>query len=35
MKGGNQTGPTAHKIGFTFGLNSTKCPSQVKEFKKI
>ena len=31
MKRGNQTGPTAHKTGFTFGLNSTKCPPQVKE----
>ena len=31
MKGGNQTEPTAHKTGFTFGLNSTKCPPQVKE----
>ena len=26
MKGGNQTEPTAYKTGFTFGLNSTKCP---------
>ena len=31
MRGGNQTEPTAHKTGFTFGLNSTKCPPQVKE----
>ena len=31
MKGGNQTEPTAHKTGFTFGLNSTKCPPQVKQ----
>ena len=31
MTGGNQTEPTAHKTGFTFGLNSTKCPPQVKE----
>ena len=31
MKGGNQTEPTAHKTGFTFGLNSTKCPPKVKE----
>ena len=31
MKGGNQTEPTAYKTGFTFGLNSTKCPSYVKE----
>ena len=28
---GNQTEPTAHKAGFTFGLNSSKCPPQVKE----
>ena len=26
MKDGNQTEPTAHKTGFTFGLNGTKCP---------
>ena len=31
MKGGNQAEPTAHKTGFKFGLNSTKCPPQVKE----
>ena len=31
MKGGNQTEPTAQKTGFTFGVNSTKCPPQVKE----
>ena len=31
MKGGNQTVPTAHKTGFTLGLNSTKCPPQLKE----
>ena len=31
MKGGNQTEPTAHKTGLTFGLNSNKCPPQVKE----
>ena len=31
MKGGNQTEPTTYKTGLTFGLNSTKCPSQVKE----
>ena len=31
MKGGSQTEPTAHKTGFTFGLNSTNCPAQVKE----
>ena len=31
MKGGNETEPTTHKTGFTFGLNSTKCPPQVKE----
>ena len=31
MKGGHQTEPAAHKTGFTFGLNSTKCPPQVKE----
>ena len=28
---GNQTEPTAHKAGFPFGLNSSKCPPQVKE----
>ena len=31
MKGRNQSEPTAYKTGFTFGLNSTKCPPQVKE----
>ena len=31
MKGRNQTESTAHKTGFAFGLNSTKCPPQVKE----
>ena len=31
MKGGHQTEPAAHKTGFTFGLNSTECPPQVKE----
>ena len=31
MKGGNQTEPTTHKTGLTFGLNSTKCPPQLKE----
>ena len=31
MKGGNQTEPTAHKALFTFGLNSSKCPPQLKE----
>ena len=31
MKGGNQTEPTAHKTGFTFDLNSTKYPPQVKQ----
>ena len=31
MKGENQTESTAHKTGFTFGLNSTKCPPKVKE----
>ena len=31
MKGENQTESTAHKTGFTFGLNSTKFPLQVKE----
>ena len=31
MKGGNQTDPTTHKTGLTFGINSAKCPPQVKE----
>ena len=31
MKERNQTEPTAHKTGFIFALNSTKCPPQVKE----
>ena len=31
MKGGNQTLPAAHKTGFTFDLNNTKFPPQVKE----
>ena len=31
MKGGNQTEPTTHKTGLAFGLNSTKCPPQLKE----
>ena len=31
VKGGNQTEPTAHKALFTFGLNSSKCPPQLKE----
>lgn len=31
MKSGHQTEPMAIKIGLTFDLNSTKCPSQVKE----
>ena len=31
MQRGNQTEPTAHKAGFPFGLNSSKCPPQVKE----
>ena len=31
INGENQTKPTAHKTGFTFGLNSTKCPPQVKD----
>ena len=26
VQGGNQTEPTAHKAGFTFGLNSSKYP---------
>ena len=30
MKGRNRTEPTGHKTGFTFGLNSTKYPPQVK-----
>ena len=30
MKGGNQTEPTTHKTELTFGLNSTKCPPQLK-----
>ena len=35
MKGGNQTEPTAHKTGFTFGLNSTKCPPQEKRVNAV
>ena len=31
MKCGNETEPATHKIELTFGLNSTKCPLQVKE----
>ena len=31
VKGGNQTDPTTHKTGLTFGINSAKCPPQVKE----
>ena len=31
FKGGNQTEPAVHKTGLTFGLNSTKCPPQVKD----
>ena len=31
MKGGNQTDPTTHETGLTFGLNSAKCARQVKE----
>ena len=31
MKGENQIEPTTHKTGLTFGLNSTKCPPQIKE----
>ena len=31
MKGRNHTEPTTHKTGLTFGLNSAKCPPQVKE----
>ena len=31
MKGGNETEATAHKTGFTFGLDSTKCSPQVKD----
>ena len=37
MKDGNQTEPPTLKTGLTFGLNSAKCPPQVKElvaFKK-
>ena len=37
MKDGNVTEPTTLKTGLTFGLNSAKCPPQVKElvaFKK-
>ena len=30
MKGGNQT-DLPHKTGLTFGINSAKCPPQVKE----
>ena len=30
MKGENQTEPTTRKTGLTFGLNSAKCPLQVK-----
>ena len=30
MKGRNQTEPTAQKTEFTFGVNSTKCPPQVR-----
>ena len=31
MKGRNQTDPTTHKTGMTFGINTAKCPPQVKE----
>ena len=31
MKERNQTGPTSHKTGLAFGLNSTKYPPQVTE----
>ena len=31
MKGGNQTYPATHKTGLKFGINSAKCPPQVKE----
>ena len=31
MKCGNETEPTTHKTGLTFGLNSAKCPLEVKE----
>ena len=31
MKGGNQFDPTTHKTVLTFGINSVKCPPQVKE----
>ena len=31
MKGENQAESTTHKTGLTFGLNSAKCPPQVKE----
>ena len=31
MKSENHTEPNAHKRGLTFGLNSAKCPPQVKE----
>ena len=31
MKCRNETEPTTHKTGLTFGLNSAKCPLQVKE----
>ena len=31
MKCGNESEPTTHKTELTFGLNSTKCPLQVRE----
>ena len=31
MKGGNQTDSTTQKTGWTFDINSAKCPPQVKE----
>ena len=31
IKVGNQTELTTHKTKLTFGLNTTKCPRQVKE----
>ena len=31
MKCGNETEPATHKTELTFGLNSTKCPLQVKK----
>ena len=31
MKDGNETEASAHKTGFTFGLDSTKCSPQVKD----